>query len=256
MSKYFINLIFLLSFTDLWAQTDSLTVQERDTVIVYKQKYGLRVGVDLSRPITQLFIDGYSGLEFVGDYRLNYKLFLAGELGREKKTKQEDLYNFTTTGSYIKLGVDYNTYANWYGEQNSIHVGGRYAFSTFSHTLNNHQIFDSSRYWNPVDFPVGSIVPEEFNGRNASWIEAVVGVKAELFANIYLGASARIGFLLTNANRDTNFHDLFVPGFNKVTDGSRFGVGYNYSITYFIPLYKKAKKPKKRKENLSSPIEE
>ncbi|MGI9551028.1 MAG: DUF6048 family protein [Aurantibacter sp.] len=244
MSKYFISLCFFWSFAIGLAQSDSLETKPKDTVIIFKQKYGLRVGVDLSRPVTKWLGTGYSGIELVGDYRFSQKLFLAGEIGREKKTRQEDLYNFTTSGSYIKVGVDYNTYANWYGEQNSIHVGGRYAFGTFSHTLNSHQIFDSSRYWNPADFPLGSIEAEEFNGLNASWLEAVVGVKVELFANIYLGASARIGFLVSRKRPD-NFRSLFIPGFNRVTDASSFGVGYNYSLTYFIPLYKKAKKPKK-----------
>ncbi len=256
MSRYFISLFLLLAFTGVRAQTDSLQTVVKDSVPVYKQKYGLRVGIDISRPLTKLFLDGYSGIEFVGDYRISQKLYLAGELGREKKTKQEDLYNFTTTGSYIKLGVDYNTYANWYGEQNLIHVGGRYAFGTLGHTLNSHQIFDSSRYWNPVDFPLGSIEPEEYDGRTNSWLEAVVGVKFEIIKNIYMGASARIGFLLTNANRNTNFPDLFIPGFNKVTDGSRFGVGYNYSLTYFLPLYKKAKNPKKPIEDQPTETEE
>ena len=34
---------------------------------------------------------------------------------------------------------------------------------------------------------------------------------------------------------------------NKVTDGSNFGIGYNFSISYFLPLYKKTNKPKKEK---------
>jgi len=255
MSKYFISLCLFWCCAFGMAQADSLEVEPKDSVIVYKQKYGIRFGVDLSRPITKWLGEGYSGIEFVGDYRFNQKLYIAGEFGREKKTKQEDLYNFTTTGSYIKVGVDYNTYANWYGEQNSIFIGGRYAFGTFNHILNSYQIFDADRYWNPADFPLGSIEAKEFNGLNASWLEAVVGVKVELFANIYLGGSARIGFLISQ-KRPENFGNLFIPGFNKVTDGAKFGVGYNYSLTYFLPLYKKAKKPKKIKEEPIPELEE
>lgn len=247
MSKSFISLCLIWCCALGTAQTDSLELEPKDTVIVYKQKYGIRFGVDLSRPVTKWLGQGYSGIEFVGDYRFNQKLYIAGEFGREKKTKQEDLYNFTTTGSYIKIGVDYNTYANWYGEQNSIFIGGRYAFATFNHILNSYQIFDADRYWSSTDFPLGSIEAREFNGLNASWLEALVGVKVELFANIYLGASARIGFIISQKDPE-NFSNLFIPGFNKVTDGAKFGVGYNYSLTYFLPLYKKAKKPKKIEE--------
>ena len=247
MSRYFTSILLFFVVLVGFSQSKPIDTNPKDTV-VYKQKYGLRVGVDLSRPIVSFLQDGYTGLEFVGDYRLTNKLYLAAELGNEKKTKQEDLYNFTTSGSYIKLGVDYNTYANWYGEQNAIFIGGRYALSSYSQTLNAYEIFDTNRYWFSDGFAPGSDTVQEYGGRNASWLEFVFGTKVELFANIYLGGSVRLGFLFTDPNKEGTFPDLFIPGFNKITDGSRFGVGYNYTLTYFIPLYKKEKKIKKTKK--------
>ncbi|MFS4456600.1 DUF6048 family protein [Maribacter sp. 2304DJ31-5] len=246
MLRYFISLLLFLSLIGgySYGQDKPIDTRPKDTV-VYKQSYGLRAGIDLSRPILGFLDDDYTGVEIVADYRLTQTLYIAGELGNEEKTKQEDLLNFTTSGSYIKIGVDNNTYANWYGEQNSIFIGGRLAYSTFSHTLNNYQYFDSNRYWNPDGFAPGSDVSEEFSGRSAAWIEAVFGTKVELFANIFLGASVRLGFLFTDTS-DTRFPDLWIPGFNKVTDGSKFGVGYNYSISYFLPFYKKKNKTKKK----------
>lgn len=259
MLRYFISTCFFLCFFLGLAQGNPTDSQTKDSV-VYKQKYGIRVGVDLSRPITSFFNDEYTGLEFVGDYRLTQNLYLAGELGNEKKTRQEriknnigniaPLYNFTTSGSYIKVGVDYNTYGNWYGEQNMIFIGGRLAFSSFSQTLNDYNIFDSNRYWNPNGFAQGALGEQEFKGLTATWLEFVFGFKVELFANIYMGGSVRLGFLLDPLNKqpqeeEGGFRNLWIPGFNKVTDGSNFGVGYNYTISYFLPLYKKAKKPKK-----------
>lgn len=246
MSKYFIKLCLLLLWMPILGQKDSLNVQNKDSVI-YKQEYGIRLGIDLSRPATSFLEDNYTGLEIVGDYRLTQKMYVAAEIGNEKKTIEEDLYDFTASGSYIKLGIDYNTYANWYGENNAIFVGGRYAFGSFSQTLNNSQIFDTSRYWYPNDFATGSSAPMEYKSLSASWLEAVLGIKAELFANIFLGASVRLGALITNKDPD-GFRNLFIPGFNRVTDSSIFGVGYNYSLTYFIPLYKKDKKPNTKKE--------
>ncbi|NJB69543.1 hypothetical protein GGR42_000005 [Saonia flava] len=242
MLKYIISLFFVLHFGLGHAQSESIDLQPKDT-IVHKQQYGIRAGVDLSRIVLSFLNDDYTGLELVGDYRLTYKLYLAAELGNEEKTSQEDLYNFTTVGSYLKFGIDYNTYENWYGMDNSIHIGGRYAFSSFSQTLNNYQIYDSNRYWSSNDFASGIEDSEEFSGLNASWLEFVLGIKAELFANIYLGGSVRMGYLVSNKESD-KFPNLWIPGFNRITDGSNFGVGYNYSITYFLPLYKKAKKKK------------
>ncbi len=243
MLRYFISYLLLLSVVSVCAQDKPIDTQPKDTVI-YKQSYGIRVGVDLSRIIISSLDENYTGLEFVADYRLTQDLYIAVELGNEDKTQQEDLYNFNTSGSYLKVGIDKNTYANWYGEQNLIFYGGRIGFSTFSNTLNNYQIFDNNRYWNPDSFGTASETPEEFSGRTASWIEAVLGTKIELFPNIYLGASVRLGFLFTGVNED-RFPILYVPGFNKVTWDSKFGVGYNYSISYFLPLYKKKKKVKK-----------
>jgi len=243
MLRYFISTCLFCCFFFGNAQSKPIDTKPQDTV-VHKQPYGLRVGVDLSRLTIAFFEEEYTGIEFVGDFRLSQKYWLAAELGNEKRTRQEDLYNFTASGSYIKLGLDYNTYGNWYGEQNLIYVGGRYAFSTFSQTLNNYQIFDSNRYWSPDSFAEGVNGSQEFKSLNASWLEFVLGVKAELFANIYLGGSVRMAFLITEKAPE-NFKNLFIPGFNKVTDGSKFGIGYNFSISYFLPLYKKAKKLEK-----------
>lgn len=250
MLKYFISIFFISSIFWVNAQDEAVEETPQDSVI-YEQPYGLRFGIDLSRPLLTFLNENYTGLEFVGDYRLTYKLYLAAELGNEKKTKQEDLYNFTTSGSYLKLGVDYNTYENWYGMNNSVHMGGRLAFSSFSQTLNNNSVFDNNRYWSPDDFVLGTTGPQEFEGLSAVWLEFVFGAKVELFANIFLGASVRMGYLLSN-NEAEQFPNLWIPGFNKVTDNSGFGVGYNYSLTYFLPLYTKINKPKKKE----APIEE
>jgi len=242
MLRYTIS-TFLLLFLFLGnAQEKSKTIDlnPKDTT-VYKQPYGLRVGVDLSRLLLTALDDDYQGLEFVGDYRLTQKLYIAGELGNEKKTVQEDLYSFTASGSYFKVGVDYNTYGNWYGEKNLISLGGSFAVSNYTQSVDDYLLFDSDRYWSANGFVSGVGGPLEFSGRTKSWLEGVVGIKMELFKNLYLGGSVRLGLLLSDP-KDEGMWSLFIPGFNKVTDNSRFGVGYNYSISYLIPLYKKAKK--------------
>ncbi len=249
MLRYFISGLLLWGSL-LHGQSGPIDLRSKDTT-KYSQPYGLRAGIDLSRPALSFFNEDYTGLEIVADYRLTQRLYLAGELGNEQKTNQEELsnfdisdptplYNYTTSGSYIKLGVDYNTYENWYGMNNSIFIGGRYAFSTFNQTVNSAFLYDSNRYWVPGAFAPGNNNGVEYGGLNASWLEFLVGIKAELFANFYLGASVRLGFLISNKEAD-EFPNLWIPGFNKVTDGSNFGVGYNYSITYFLPLYRKAK---------------
>ena len=228
----------------------SRPAKEADTVR-RSEKYGLRVGVDLSRPLLSVLREGYTGLELVGDYRLTQNWYLAAELGNESLNTVESLanyedvnvipiYDITTKGSYIKAGADFNTYENWFGMNNSIVAGARYAFSTFQTDLNSYNFFNSNRYWNPEGFLPGPDAPQQLEGLNASWLEVLLGVKAELFANIYLSASIRLGMLITRTESETMPH-LWIPGFNRVTDGSRFGTSFNYTLSYLIPLYRKAR---------------
>ncbi|WP_197026767.1 DUF6048 family protein [Maribacter sp. Hel_I_7] len=213
MSRFFINLLFLLCSCLALSQSKPIDLNPKDT-LEYKQSYGLGLGIDLSRIITGALDDNYKGFEIVADYRLNQNLYLAAELGNEEKTRQEDLYNFTTSGNYLKLGVTKNTYANWYGEHNLISMGARLAFSTFENTLNNYQYFDTNRYWNPDGFANGSDVPEKFSGLSATWIEAVFGTKIEVISNVYMGASIRLGLILSQ-KEDERFPNLYVPGLTK-----------------------------------------
>ena len=244
MSRYFIRLAFVLMTAAVFGQGEKT---EKDT-ITRKYAYGLRVGADLSRIVLSSLNDNYTGLELVGDFRLSEKWWLAVELGNEERTQEETLeesllYEYTASGSYIKLGGDYNTYTNWFGMRNQIHIGGRYAFSTFSQDLANFRFFDSNRFFSPNDFILGSDELQEFDGLNASWLEFVIGMKAEIFRNIYVGITARLGHLVSNKESD-NFKNLWIPGFNKVTEGAKWGIGYNYTLSYFLPLFKKVKKQK------------
>ena len=43
--------------------------------------------------------------------------------------------------------------------------------------------------------------------------------------------------LISNKQPD-NFENLYIPGFNRTYNGN-FGVGFNYSVSYLIPIYKK-----------------
>ena len=249
MSKYFTSLV---SLAICCLAAPALCAQDipRDSVQA-TDPYGLRIGIDLSRPVISLLNEDYTGLELVGDFRIRDRLYIAAEIGNEEKSIDEilgneelgpssSLYSYTTSGSYIKGGVNYNTYQNWYGMNNVIYVGGRYAFSTFSHTLNSLSFYNSNRYWNPSTLTTADLPSDEFSGLNASWIELVIGVNAELFGNFYMGISTRLGYRITNKESD-EFPNLWIPGFNKVTDGSNFGFNFNYTLSYFLPVFKKKK---------------
>lgn len=211
-------------------------------------RYGVRVGVDLFKLSRSFYDKDYKGLELVGDYRWDKKHYIAAEVGNENKTTDDERLNFTTKGSYLKVGFDYNGYENWLDMENIISIGLRYGFSTFNQQLNNYKIYNSNPYFGEVP-PIAS--GQKFNGLTASWIEVVAGMKAKVFNNVFVGFSLRFNRLISN-KQPANFENLYIPGFNRTYNGD-FGVGFNYTVTYFVPIFKKkvvpveTKKDKKKK---------
>lgn len=213
-------------------------IKKKDSIPVKTNRYGVRVGIDLYKLTRALYDKDYKGIEFAGDYRLTKRYFLAAELGNENKTTDDDRLNFTTKGSYIKAGFDYNAYENWLDMENIISIGMRYGFSTFNQQLNSYRIYNSNPYFGEAPVIASG---QKYDGLTASWIEVVAGVKAKVFNNVFLGFSLRLNRLVTNKEPE-NFSNLYIPGFNRTYDGS-FGVGFNYTVTYFVPIYKKKVKP-------------
>ena len=231
--KYMLKFIFSLSLVCISLLGNA---QTKDTAkVMYPERYGLRVGVDLHKIARSFYEKDYRGFEVVGDYRLSKRFYIAGEIGNEDKTVDDDRLNFTTKGTYFKVGFDYNSFENWLDMENMIYAGMRYGVSSFSQTLNSYTIYDPTNYYGENTIISG----EEFDGLNASWLEVVGGIKAELFNNLYMGFSVRLNYLVSNKKPD-GFDNLFIPGYNRTYDG-KFGAGFNYTLSYFIPIYKKNK---------------
>jgi hypothetical protein len=224
----------ILKFTFSLVVLFSIVGNAQDTIQKFPERYGLRVGVDLHRLTKSLYDNNYRGLEIVGDYRLTKKFYVAGELGNEEKTVDDDRLNFTTQGSYFKVGFDYNAFENWLDMENMIYAGMRVGFSSFDHQVNSYKIYENNgNYYGQTIIAPG----EKFSGQTASWVEIVGGVKAELFNNLYMGFSVRLNYLISNKEPE-GFANLYIPGFNRTYDG-KFGAGFNYTLSYFIPIYKK-----------------
>lgn len=202
--------------------------------------YALRVGLDIYKPVTTQFDENYQGLELVGDLKLNRRWYVAAEIGSEKKTIQSDLFNFTTNGSYIKLGVDYNFFNNWKGMNNALYLGFRLARSLHTQKVNNYTLYQLSQYI-PLSEIVQGYATGERSSLSNSWYELLFGIKVQLLKNFYAGISIRMHGLISNP-QPNNFGNLYAPGFNKITDDNNFGGSFNYTLTYTFPFQFRKKK--------------
>jgi hypothetical protein len=194
----------------LFAVSFSANAQEEETPkdsIKLNDKYGLRIGLDISRPIISLFNDDFKGFELVGDFRMSK--------------------------NYIKLGVNYNLYQNWGKMSNEIFAGVRYGFSTFSQTLNTYNPNFDGTYFPELTVDSNT----EFSDLNAHWAELVMGLKVEVFHNLYLGTSMSLKKMIRQ-KQPKNFENLYIPGFERVYLNET-GFSFNYTVSYLIPIYKK-----------------
>lgn len=230
----------LLCCISIICGTINTVAQENRTILTDTlpkvEKYGLRIGIDLAKPLRSVIEDGYSGFEVVGDFRVSKRFYAAAELGNEQKDWNEPYISSKTSGSYAKIGFDYNAYENWLNMENAINISLRYGFSTFKQELLSYRIYTD----NPA-FPTQTVFdPQEFKGLTAHWVELMVGVKTEILNNLYLSINLQLKRQLSQDEPD-NFANLYIPGFNRTYDYSKFGVGYGYSISYLVPIFKRTK---------------
>jgi len=217
--------------------SDSLTVK-KNLINVDK----LSIGIDLYKPIYSNINNDDLSYEILASLRIFENFSIASEIGSLDKYIEDENVNFTSTGEYIKFGFDYNLFNNWTGMDNSIYLGMRFATSSFDNKIENYIIRSPDAYWsNNVTSNFETI---NHSNQNANWIEFLVGIKVETIKNFYLGISLRLNRLLSNTTPN-NFSNLYIPGFNKVTDDNSWGSGFNYTLTYSLPLSFNKKASKK-----------
>ena len=232
--------IFIFSlFTINFIVGQEIENKKSDSIIVKKKLINidkLSIGIDLYNPIYSSINDDDLSYELITSLRILEDFSIASEVGSLDRYIEDENINFTSTGEYIKLGFDYNLFNNWVGMDNSIYLGMRFATSSFNNKIDSYTLRNPDSYWsNNVTDNYETI---NHSDQNAKWIELLVGIKVETIKNIYLGINLRLNRLLSNTSPN-NFNNLYIPGFNKVTDDNSWGSGFNYTLTYSIPLKKR-----------------
>jgi hypothetical protein len=191
---------------------------------------GISVGADLSRFVVPFIDSTRYCWEFSGDYEIIKDLFLVAEIGSETSNIKTGSYDYFSAGGYTRLGVDYNYMKHIAADsKDKMFVGLRYGFTTFYHEANNIWIKDA--VWGNYS---GGSIPA--NWLAANWLEVTTGMRARLFNNFYLGWSARLR-IKAGVTADATLYPYSIPGYGKPWNNT--WIGFNYSLYYKIPLYKK-----------------
>lgn len=214
--KYIFSLILILA-------TQKIKAQEAE----WKS---LSVGADLSRFVVPFIDSTRYGWEASADYELLKDLFIAAEIGSQTTQFTSSAYHYHSNGGYTRLGADYN-YMKHLDAESTDHllIGLRYGFSTFFHEAD--QITISDPYWGDV---TNESIPRKWLSDN--WFEIATGMRANIFNNFYLSWSVRFKVNLWQ-QADENLQPYYIPGYGRGWNNS--AIGFNYSIYYKIPIYKK-----------------
>ena len=97
MLTSFIRLLLVFTISaNVFSQENTIT----SDFIEYKQKYGLRVGMDINKLVNSSLNNNYNGIELNADYRLNNKLYIAAEIGFSENNVIEERRTHTSQGIF------------------------------------------------------------------------------------------------------------------------------------------------------------
>ena len=221
----FILTLLLLTTASFAQQEDEVKKRPRraDNFI---RMHGIRVGFDLTRPLQHLWVTGERlGTELSFDIELMPNFFPVLETGWEKLKIDQDYLSYDASGSYTRIGFDYNFLAADHKEDTDILFAGlRYGFGFANQEVKSYRI---ENYW------------EEINSRfsrqkyNAQWLEVLLGIKGEVLPNLFLGWTIR-GKLRTLQKKLDLPPAYFNPGYGKAEN--KFNFDFTYSIFYALPF--------------------
>jgi len=206
----------------------------------------VRVGVDLSRiAVNYIGKIPYQSFEASLDGEIAEKYFPTFEAGWSKLDENTinpsdqtltSQYNYSMSGTYYRLGMDYNMLKyKQHLDRNIFYIGARVAFSTFNHEAN--QIIHTNP-WGTIEtsFPKTSL--------SAGWFEGVIGLRGEIVHNLYMGYTIRVKRIISHTDFNS-MNPYIIPGYGKGSKKST--VGMSYSIFYAIPLKNPKPEPPKSK---------
>jgi hypothetical protein len=185
---------------------------------------GLRLGVDAIPAIGSALQPGKQAFGVDADLQFN-KLLLAVDYGVSQLESDGPNYRYSNEGSYYRFGLDYNiTHRNPFGD--AVFAGLRFASASFDEQLvNAYQV------------PTFGVIQDSTGseGVNANWIEAVMGLKARIKNNFFLGFTLRYRLAAGLSANSARLETFDIPGYGRNAGG---GFGISYHIMYRIPFRK------------------
>ena len=211
--------LLLLAMATPQVHGQKLFKMEKDSIPLFR---GFAVSFNLVG-VAKLMWGDYG--EYEGALRINLhdQWFPIAEIGLGKANHENDEVTgltYKTTAPYFRLGMDWNILKNKH-QANRLYAGFRYAFTSYKVDIIRADLPD----------PVWQ-TKSGFGVRDMScsqhWLEAVLGIDAQIFGPLHLGWSVRYKRRVAH-NKGTVGNVWYVPGFG-LSDKDNIDANFNVII--------------------------
>ncbi len=183
---------------------------------------GLRIGVNISKPLWTYAEPSRFGMEAMADFNIDHEYFAVAEAGFSMRDLEEPGYQLKEWGMYLRVGGDRNFYRQF---NDVIGVGARLGFALYDREASLVTV--EPDYWGEYR---GELAGDTFFRQ---WAEVLVVLKTEIFTNVYLGWNLR-GKLLFFDKGDKYMEERYIPGFGLAT--TRSTGGFDFYLSYRFPV--------------------
>ena len=228
MLKYILSLSLFVCCLGAWAQHKDDELSKEEIKLKNKGKPGIAVGIDLAPFITHFFSKERFGVEANARYTFNRKWQAVAETGYENVEIDDDKMTYSSNGSFVRLGMDYNFFSVDETDNNdNILLGLRYGVAIQEHHCSNYTVRED--YWGDYS---GSLASSTVNSH---WAEFVFGLRSEVLKNMYMGWSVRVRTVI-GVGADNVLEPYSIPGYGRHNKSTN--LGFTYTLGYQIPFKK------------------
>lgn len=204
-------------------------VQAKDSVPTFS---GLYVSADIAGPVMYAFNGDKLQTEIAIEAGFKDKYFPVLEFGiGSANINSEEGFTFKTKASpYARIGLDY---AITRKNNNYFFLGLRYGYGHVNYDIYN--ITQNSEYWDETQ--VVNILNQK---ASASYVQALAGIRVNIYKNLYLGWDLRYNLLLSTTKLKES-RVWFIPGYG-INNNNSSSTMIQFNVTYKLPFWNKTKK--------------
>lgn len=186
---------------------------------------GVTIQADVASVVQSTFFRGdANSMEGGVQIDLKHMYYPIVEMGfADAKNVSTNNIGFTTKGIFERVGFDLKIVRKECDKQshNMLFTGLRLGMSHFDYNINNVTITDN--YW-------GGTKTFDYPTQNTTklWFEIVLGIRVEVFRNVYMGWTVRNKNLISK-DKNGEVSPWYIPGFGK---NNVANWGFNYTIGY------------------------